>query len=238
MGIAGYLKHWDAAVSRRHAGTRGYFTLSPSRVALRRVLQPLIAEYALGTCLDAGAGWQAHRHLLLPFVERYIALDLDPKRGRSDVLGSTLELPLRSQTLDTVYCSQVLEHVTDDLRLFQEFERVLKPGGILILTAPHLGYLHNEPHDYRRVTRHGQIGLARRHGLEVLESRPAGGLLCFLAHPPSVVVKALAEPLPIVREGVGFLNGLCSQFVEGIDRILDRPKRYALNEVLVARRPK
>lgn len=238
MGIAGYLKRCDAAVSRRHTGTEAYFTLSPSRVALRRVLQPLIAEYASGVCLDAGAGWQAHRHLLQPFVTRYIALDIDPGRGRSDVLGSTLELPVRDRTLDTVYCSQVLEHVTDDVRLFQEFARVLKPGGILILTAPHLGYLHNEPHDYRRVTRHGLMGLAKRHGLEVLESKPAGGLLCFLAHPPSVVIKALVEPLPMVREGVGVLNGLGSRIVEGIDRIVDRPKRYALNEVLVARRPK
>ncbi len=237
MGLDGYLKRQDAAVSRRVTGQMAYFSLSPSRVALCYALEPLIAEYAHGRCLDAGAGWQAHRPLLEPHVSEYVSLDYDPARGRNDVCGSVLELPFSLKTFDTVYCSQVLEHVQDDRRLWQEFFRVLKPGGVVILSVPHLAYLHNEPHDYRRLTRHGLRKLAEQAGFEVVASVPAGGLLCFLSHPFSMIAKAFAEPLPGVRQIAGFINSIASRAVFGLDCMFDRKKRFALNEVIVARRP-
>ncbi|PWG74541.1 SAM-dependent methyltransferase, partial [Enterococcus hirae] len=62
---------------------------------------------------------------------------------------------IRSGAFDTVLCTQVLEHVRDPKKALQELPRVLRPGGVLILSAPHLSMVHDAPHDYFRYTGFG-----------------------------------------------------------------------------------
>lgn len=45
-------------------------------------------------------------------------------------------LPFRKNTFDLVICSEVLEHVPDQARAAGEITRVLKPGGILVVSVP------------------------------------------------------------------------------------------------------
>jgi SAM-dependent methyltransferase len=51
--------------------------------------------------------------------------------------GSILSLPVKTASADLVTCTQVLEHIDDDLRAFGELNRILKPGGYLLLAVPH-----------------------------------------------------------------------------------------------------
>jgi len=50
--------------------------------------------------------------------------------------GSLCDLPFCEGSFDIVISSEVIEHVTDPERAFQELVRVLKPGGTLALTTP------------------------------------------------------------------------------------------------------
>src|SRR5690606_22611315 len=43
---------------------------------------------------------------------------------------------LGNDTYDSVVSFQVIEHIRDDLFFLQEIHRVLKPGGIALLTTP------------------------------------------------------------------------------------------------------
>src|SRR5207248_1361323 len=52
------------------------------------------------------------------------------------VHGSIFELPFKDASFDCVICSEVIEHVPADERVFSELERVLEPGGRLILGTP------------------------------------------------------------------------------------------------------
>lgn len=45
---------------------------------------------------------------------------------------------IASQTIDNVLCTEVLEHIPDPTRCIEEFFRVLKPGGNLLITVPNL----------------------------------------------------------------------------------------------------
>jgi ubiquinone/menaquinone biosynthesis C-methylase UbiE len=45
-------------------------------------------------------------------------------------------LPFSNETIDTVICSHVLEHVPDDHLLIEEIYRVLKPGGTAVVMVP------------------------------------------------------------------------------------------------------
>src|ERR1700737_2395567 len=56
--------------------------------------------------------------------------------GNPLVHGSIFELPFKDGAFDCVICSEVVEHVPADKRVFSELERVLEPGGRLILGTP------------------------------------------------------------------------------------------------------
>ncbi len=46
------------------------------------------------------------------------------------------KLPFEDATYDFIFASHVLEHIPDDRKAIQEIRRVLKPGGIAILSVP------------------------------------------------------------------------------------------------------
>ena len=45
-------------------------------------------------------------------------------------------------------CTEVLEHVPDPIAAIKEFNRLIKPGGYLLLTAPFVSITHFAPYHY------------------------------------------------------------------------------------------
>lgn len=113
----------------------------------RRVLDAASAA-APRRLLDVGCGdgaflWMAAR--VLPHTElhgldpnadaRSLAGEMLSRRGRGIPLHAGWEA-LASGAYDVVTCCEVIEHVTDPAGLLREIRRVLKPGGIAVLTTP------------------------------------------------------------------------------------------------------
>ena len=80
------------------------------------------ARYARGVLLDVGCGRSPYRHLFAQ-VDRYVGLDLE-RGNSSDVCGDGVALPFRSGSFDTVFCSQVLEHVPEPGQMMEEMVRI------------------------------------------------------------------------------------------------------------------
>ena len=55
------------------------------------------------------------------------------------VQGDALHLPFPDGAFDRVICSEVLEHIPDDLSAMSELARVLRPGGTMAITVPRFG---------------------------------------------------------------------------------------------------
>jgi SAM-dependent methyltransferase len=55
------------------------------------------------------------------------------------VQGDALALPFPDGTFDRVICSEVLEHIPDDVAAMRELTRVLRPGGTMAITVPRFG---------------------------------------------------------------------------------------------------
>lgn len=75
-----------------------------------------------------------------------------------DKTGSLLALPFPDNSLDTVICTEVLEHCTDPQAAVNQMRRVLRPGGLLLVTSPFLWPWHGvdgEYNDYWRFTHQG-----------------------------------------------------------------------------------
>jgi SAM-dependent methyltransferase len=54
--------------------------------------------------------------------------------------ASIYRLPYPANTFDAVILSEVLEHLDDDVAGLREAYRVLKPGGVVVITVPHANY--------------------------------------------------------------------------------------------------
>ena len=236
MNFYDWLKQRDRDAADRLAGEESYFSLSPTRWSLYYALRPRLRQYLHGRCLDAGAGRMAFACQVDKHVEEYIPLDVQRRPGLK-TMGSVLDLPFRDESLDSILCLQVLEHVPDPGQALREFFRCLKPGGTLLVSVPHLAYLHNEPHDYFRYTRHGLDELLRRAGFAVEEIQPAGGLLSFLGHIPSMLAKALFFGVPGINRLAIRINSGYAKLVCWIDERVEKRKLYALNYIAAARKP-
>jgi SAM-dependent methyltransferase len=103
------------------------------------------ATIAGGRVVDAGCGEGYGAAILSRRARRVVAFDLDaptltharrrygaPSFVRSDLL----RMPLDRSSVDSIVALQVLEHVTDAEAFVQGCARVLRPGGVLILSTP------------------------------------------------------------------------------------------------------
>jgi len=87
--------------------------------------------------------------------------------GSIDYVCKLDAIPVENGRYDVVLCTQVLEHVAEPWEVFLELNRVLKPRGRLLLTAPLCWDEHEKPYDFYRYTQFGLSHLATRAGFEV-----------------------------------------------------------------------
>jgi predicted SAM-dependent methyltransferase len=89
-------------------------------------------EYASGTLIDIGCGNKPHYPVFSSRVEKYIGMDLPytPSHGSAvDIYADALNLPFKSNVIDTILCTEVLEHIVEPGKCLEELP--LKPGGYM-----------------------------------------------------------------------------------------------------------
>lgn len=233
MSIYRTIKERGRAASDYYAGRPDYFYLTPASLALLRAIEAALPRYCRGRVLDAGAGRGVYRDLLQKHANDYVGMDLAASVATT-VLGDARRLPFAAASFDTVFCSQVLEHVPEPALALAEFRRVLRPGGYLILTVPHISWLHNEPHDYFRFTVHGLRFLSERAGFAEAEVVPAGGLFSLAGHILSTLAVNGSFGVPVLHPLIRKLNRLWVETMAGLDRLLNNQKVFPLNYLWVA----
>lgn len=145
-------------------------------------------------------------------------------------------LPFADASFDTIVLSDVLEHVPDPQRLWQEMARVLAPGGCLLLNVPFLYGLHELPHDYHRFTESALRHAAQAAGLQVELLQTVGGgahVVADLLAKQLSWLPLLGKPLAIAVQG---LVGLLDRTSLGRRYAQASGQRFPLGYFLVARR--
>ncbi len=187
---------------------------------VRRIARQHVAgavRYGRGRMLDVGCGGQPYRDLFAPAVSSCVGVDRGPG---PHVQGDAQALPFRAGAFDTVLCSQVLEHLPEPGDAVAEMARVLKPGGRLILTAPHIWGIHEEPHDYFRFTRYGLAYLMERAGLEGVEVRAMAGYWVTAGARFCYYLEAFERGLlkPFIRVAYGLVQ-VCAMVLDRLHRV-------------------
>lgn len=141
-------------------------------------------ELSSGMVLDLGCGISP----MVPNTARAVFSDVSFKsmgvlkrEGYTTAVIDATKIAFRDSSFDAVVCSEVLEHVERDGELIGEAERILKPGGIFILTVPLHKYYwmrddafvgHKRRYDLKSLRRALESG-----GLKVVKIRKTGNCL-------------------------------------------------------------
>ncbi len=179
-------------------------------------LSRIVSEYAhmlpLGALsLDAASGG-ARWHSLFE-SQRYISLDIT-RDSKSALQGDICALPIQSQTLDAVLCTNTLEHLAEPGQAVKEMWRVLKLGGTVLISVPFFYPVHcSESYgDYYRWTEFGLRKMLIRNGFEVASLYYMGGLFSAMAETVArCIMELLAPPrrLKSIIIRVPFYLGQC-----------------------------
>ena len=159
-----------------------------TRLRLRQAIQETAAlARPAGRLLDVGCGQKPHRDLF-PGISEYHGIDFagfsvnkDFQTGRPDFdfppdYTAHWRLPFGDASYDQAAAFEVIEHHPEPALLLRELARVVKPGGHVFLSWPHIFPLHEEPHDYFRYTHHSMARMAAAAGLEPVRFIRTGGL--------------------------------------------------------------
>jgi 2-polyprenyl-3-methyl-5-hydroxy-6-metoxy-1,4-benzoquinol methylase len=175
--------------------------LSPSH--LRARLAFLLDRVPVGArVLDVGCGEGWFTSALARAGRDAVGIDvaLEPlrrAREREEAIDVRListdgQWPLEDASFDAVWAGEVIEHVADTAGWLSEVRRVLRSGGVLVLSTPAHGRLirlalglsgrafatHFDPRSdhLRFYTRPTLVALLEDFGFERVETRAAGGL--------------------------------------------------------------
>ncbi|MBI3010602.1 MAG: glycosyltransferase [Candidatus Omnitrophica bacterium] len=138
-----FLRMWRLRNSIESADydERAFYSAVPLQRMWQRRRHRIITTFArnAGRTLDVGCG----SSIILQSLNDVIGLDVRhgkmrymKRYGIPVVTGSIFGLPFQDHAVDCVICSEVIEHVPADPVLFTELDRILKPGGLLILGTP------------------------------------------------------------------------------------------------------
>jgi SAM-dependent methyltransferase len=134
----------------------------------------MLAPELTGDFLDVGCGARPYRSYF-DHVASHKACDFDAQRGDVDFACPADTVPLPDSAVDSILCTEVLEHVPDPLAVWREFFRLLRPGGKVLLTTPMYWPAHELPYDFYRYPEHGLRRLVEESGFELLTLMPRGG---------------------------------------------------------------
>lgn len=163
--------------------SNNYLTRKPIEKSMQKFAQNFSPERKV---LDIGCGDKPYKNF---FNCHYVGLDSCPET-KAEIIADSRKIPCRDNEFDGIILNQVLEHIAETKDTITEIKRILKPGGLCIITAPQTVMIHSTPipslkvsfinfnkdkikfwnEDYYRFTRYGLAVLFKE--FRVVDIRP------------------------------------------------------------------
>jgi ubiquinone/menaquinone biosynthesis C-methylase UbiE len=145
--------------------------------------------------LDAGAGELQYKQLCAHL--EYVSQDCGQYNGKGDsrglqtsgwdnakldIVSDITSIPVPDASFDVIMCIEVLEHIPKPILAIKEFNRILRGGGTMILTAPVCSLTHFAPYYfYNGYSRYFYERILRESGFEIEELTNNGNWYEYIA---------------------------------------------------------
>ena len=151
----------------------------------KSIYPKLLKKYLKGKMLDLGCGNVPYYGYYKNFVDENICVDWENTLHKNEFLDCVCDisqkLPFKDCEFDSILSSAVLEHIYNPQSLIQECNRILKPGGYLIMSSNFSYWEHEAPFDYLRHTQYFFRRAAEENGFVIQELHKNGDGLCSIA---------------------------------------------------------
>jgi SAM-dependent methyltransferase len=203
------------------------------------------ASFIQGRVLDFGCGSKPYKSYFT--CKEYIGLDYATeiseknKNLAADVFYDGKTIPFPDNHFDSVFSSEVLEHVFNPDDILPEINRVLIPGGVLLLTCPFFWPEHEQPYDYARYSSFGLKHLIEKNGFEVVDYKKTGSYFLSLLQGLVLYIYYFIPHKPRIIYLLFFLVFITPLLLLGLALNVILPTRikrsdFYLNNVIVARK--
>jgi SAM-dependent methyltransferase len=170
----------------------------------------------------------------------YVGCDVvQSSEKKVDIICDATNIPVESSSYDIVICTQVIEHIFDHTKVFEEAHRLLKPNGFFIVSGSFVWGMHEVPYDFYRFTKYGFRQLLKNTGFTIKEEKASGGKFAVLGQ---ILLQILYIPhkphnnffqrkfYTLMRR---CMNYFCNHFLLMIDQKCKDEDAYTLNYVYV-----
>lgn len=105
-----------------------------------------------GKILDVGCGDMLLARKLPEYD--WVGLDVNPIMNKGKCVTHDIEstpYPFDSDSFDAIICSEVQEHLFDNVKVTKEIHRLLRPGGLYIVSTPNYDFIDHYLSHFREV---------------------------------------------------------------------------------------
>jgi SAM-dependent methyltransferase len=201
-------------------------------------------NFLKGRLLDFGCGQKPYKDFF--DVEEYIGLDIeksghDHKNEKIDVYYDGKKIPFDNNYFDSVFSSEVFEHIFNLEEILSEIYRVTKPGGHLLATMPFVWDEHEIPYDFARYTSFGIDHLVKKAGFETILIDKSTNYVETVFQMWNAYIAQYVMPKNVSNELRLLLTVIfiAPVTITGIflSKILPQNKNFYHNNIIVARKP-
>lgn len=197
-----------------------------------------------GKLLDFGCGSKPYRSLFQ--VDEYIGLDFENPghphvNEQIDVFYDGKRIPFADSSFDSVFSSEVFEHVFNLPEVLREINRVLKPGGLMLATCPFAIGEHEVPNDFARYSSYGLGALLVDHGFEPVVRDKSGNSVETVFQLWIMYIHQHINPvfrkIPVVRSGFRFISYTSLNLLAlAFTKVLPDSRDLYLNNIFVCKK--
>ncbi|MCL5432851.1 MAG: class I SAM-dependent methyltransferase [Patescibacteria group bacterium] len=167
------------------------FLLSPHfliKYYLYSDIKKITAKYNFsGSIIDVGCGNKPYKKLFnktksykgidfKTYSKNFSFYDEKPDFYFDEKYNKTFKLPFKTNNFDNALSFQVLEHHKKPEIMIKEILRIIKKGGLLLVSFPLIWGLHEEPNDYYRFTEYGMNELVKKYGGKIITIKKQGAI--------------------------------------------------------------